>query len=182
MRALKPLKEYRLGFTGLKQGKHVFTFDLDRTFFDEFEYSLVKDGDLKVEVELDKQETMLLFSFVIVGSIRLNCDLCLSDFSKPVEIREHQIVKFSDDANLEDNTDELIVIGYSEHEFDIAPLIYEYINLAVPFAQRCDEPGGTKWCDKQMLEHLERLSVGAQDEEENNDVNPNWEALKKLKD
>ncbi|HEX8547167.1 MAG TPA: DUF177 domain-containing protein, partial [Cytophagaceae bacterium] len=108
---MKSLQEYKIPFTGLKTGKHQFDFDIDESFFAEFEYSLVKNGKLSVEMEMDKQETMLILQFKIKGEIFSNCDFCLSDFPTKVKVNERQIVKFSDDENLEDNTDEIIVLG-----------------------------------------------------------------------
>ena len=178
---MKSLQEYRIPFTGLKVGKHQFDFDIDGRFFNEFEYSLVKDGKLKVELELDKQETMLILQFIIKGEIFSNCDFCLSDFPTQVKINERQIVKFSDDANLEDNTDEIIVLGKNAHEIDVSQLIYEYINLAVPLFNRCPDVGNTEWCDKVVIEKLNSLSAAAKQEEESNDADPRWEALKNIK-
>jgi hypothetical protein len=54
--------------------------------------------------------------------------------------------------------------------------------LAVPYFNRCDEPGMTEWCDKEMLDKLEKLSGPAAEETEQNSVaDPRWEALKKIK-
>ncbi|WP_256008973.1 YceD family protein [Desertivirga xinjiangensis] len=179
---MKSLQEYHIPFTGLKEGKHQFEFDIDQRFFNEFEYSLVKNGQLKVELELDKQETMLILQFVIKGSIFLNCDICLSDFPTVVDSREQQIVKFSDDENLEHDTDEIIILGKNEHEVDVSTLIYEYINLAVPYFHRCDDQGNTQWCDKEMVEKLSKLSGNQKDEEEENTAaDPRWDALKNIK-
>jgi len=178
---LKSLQEYRIPFTGLKEGKHEFDFDIDKRFFDEFEYSLVKDGNLKAELTLDKQETMLILEFIIKGEIFLNCDVCLSDFPIAVAVNERQIVKFSDDENLEDDTDEIILLGKNEHEVDVSSLIYEYINLAVPYFHRCEDTGETRWCDKEMLDKLDKLSYKPADEEEQTGADPRWDALKKIK-
>ena len=68
-RSLKSLKTYSIPFTGLKLGKHQFDYVITDAFFDEFEYSLVKKADLKCEVELEKQETMLILNFHINGTI-----------------------------------------------------------------------------------------------------------------
>jgi uncharacterized protein len=174
------LQEYRIPFTGLKTGKHQFDFDIDERFFDEFEYSLVKNGRLKVRMELDKQETMLILQFDIKGEIFSNCDYCLSDFPTAVKVSERQIVKFSDDENLEDNTDEIIVLGRNEHEINVSQLIYEYINLAVPLFSRCNDVGNTEYCDKEVIEKLKKLSTG-NEEKENADADPRWEALKNIK-
>jgi uncharacterized protein len=176
---LKSLQEYRIPFTGLKIGKHQFEFDIDERFFKEFEYSLVKNGNLKVELELDKQETMLLLSFSIKGEVFTACDVCLADFSTQATVNERQIVKFSDDENLEDDTDEIIVLGRQEHEIDVSQLIYEYINLAVPLINRCEDVGNTQWCDKVVVDKLNALSRSK--EEENTDADPRWDALKNIK-
>ena len=69
MLQLKPLKQFSIPFTGLKIGKHQFDFEIDNAFFDAFEYSRVKKGSLKVDVELDKQETMLILQIHIAGTI-----------------------------------------------------------------------------------------------------------------
>lgn len=182
LRALKSLQEYSIPFTGLKEGKHQFDFDVDKRFFDEFEYSLVKNGNLKVELELDKQETMLILQIVIKGHIFLNCDICLSDFPSVVDAKERVIVKFGEDDSLEDETDEIIVLSRNEHELNASTLIYEYINLAVPYFHRCDKAGSTEWCDQDMVEKLEKLSGPDQAEEkEQNAADPRWEALKNIK-
>jgi len=178
-RALKSLQEYRIPFTGLKTGKHQFDFDIDERFFKEFEYSLVKNGKLRVDMELDKQETMLLLQFEIKGEIFSNCDFCLSDFPTKVNVSERQIVKFSEDENLEDNTDEILVLGRNEHEINVSQLIYEYINLAVPLFNRCEDVGNTEFCDKVVIEKLNALSSG-KPAEENVNADPRWEALKKI--
>lgn len=176
---MKSLQEYRIPFTGLKEGKHQFDFDIDERFFNEFEYSLVKRGKLKCELELDKQERMLILQFAISGNIFLNCDVCLSDFPTGIDVHERQIVKFSDDENLEDDTEEIILLGRNEHEVDVSVLIYEYINLAVPYFHRCDDPGNTEWCDNEMVAKLKELSVKQEEEQVNAD--PRWEALKNIK-
>ncbi|PRY54403.1 uncharacterized metal-binding protein YceD (DUF177 family) [Arcticibacter pallidicorallinus] len=176
------LQEYRIPFVGLKLGTHQFNYKIDSRFFDEFEYSLVKTGEVSIDMELTKQETMLILQFTGKGSIYLTCDRCVSEFPSVINIDERQIVKFTEDENLEDNTDEVIVLSKNEHEINVAPLIYEYINLAVPYFNRCDEPGMTEWCDKEMLDKLEKLSGSSAEETEQNSVaDPRWEALKKIK-
>ncbi|SDM87553.1 Uncharacterized metal-binding protein YceD, DUF177 family [Pedobacter steynii] len=177
---LKPLKQFSIPFTGLKIGKHQFDFDVDNSFFDAFEYSLVKKGNLKVDIELDKQETMLILQFHIKGTIVLDCDKCLSEFNAPIEVQERQIVKFAEDE-LESDDLEIIVLSKKESELDVALPIYELINVSVPYIKICEQDGDGQKCDQEMIERLERLSAGTQEEEENNDDDPRWAALKKLK-
>ncbi|HYK77694.1 MAG TPA: DUF177 domain-containing protein [Daejeonella sp.] len=176
---MKPLQEYRIPFKGLKIGKHNFAFEIDDVFFNVFEHSLVKSGSLKLNLELEKQETMLILLFKIKGEIKLNCDVCLGDYPLAVEIEEREIVKFSGDENLEDDTEEIIVLTKNDFEIDISGLIYEYINLAVPYFTRCQDEGNTSWCDKEMLAKLSQLS--GEHKEETNNADPRWEALKNIK-
>jgi uncharacterized protein len=178
---LKPLKQFSIPFTGLKIGKHQFDFEIDNSFFDAFEYSLVKKGTLKAEVELDKQETMLILQFRIEGTIVLDCDKCLAEFNSPVNIKERQIVKFAEDELQSDDL-EIIILNKKESEVDVADLIYEFITVSVPYIKVCGENGEGQQCDQEMIARLESLTAGTQEEEkQQEDEDPRWAALKKLK-
>ncbi len=176
---MKSLQQYRIPYTGLKLGVHNFHFDVDDAFFNEFEYSLVKNGKLKVDLIFEKQETLLIMQFHISGEIKFSCDVCLANYPSEVNIKERQIAKFTNDENLEDDTEEIIVLTKNDHEIDVSTLIYEYINLAVPYISRCEDEGNTKWCDKEMIAKLESLS--GQKEEQKDNADPRWEALKNIK-
>ncbi len=174
---MKPLKQFSIPFTGLKIGKHLFDFEVNNSFFDAFEYSLVKKGDLKVHVELDKQETMMILNFEINGKVSLTCDTCLSECLAPLEIKERQIIKFTED-DLESDDLEIIMINKRESEIDVSELIYEYINVSIPYIVNCNEVGENLQCDPEMIAKLESFSVH---KKENTNADPRWDALKKLK-
>ena len=89
----------------------MFEYEINEQFFKEFEYSLVQKGSLKVALEFDKQETMLVLNFRIDGEVFQSCDVCLADFPTPLHLEQQEIVKFSNDELLEDNVDELIVLN-----------------------------------------------------------------------
>ncbi|MES2828216.1 MAG: DUF177 domain-containing protein [Bacteroidota bacterium] len=177
---MRPLKQFSIPFTGLKIGKHQFDFEIDNSFFDAYEYSLVKKGNLKAEVELDKQETMLLLQFQIDGTIVLDCDKCLAEFNSPISVRERQIVKFVEDE-LESDDLEIIMLNKKESELNIADLLYEFITVSVPYIKICEQNGDGQRCDQEMIARLESLAVGAKEEEEKLSDDPRWAALKKLK-
>ncbi len=177
---LRALKQFSIPFTGLKIGKHEFEFDLDNSFFDAFEYSLIKDGTLKATVELDKQETMLILQIHIFGTVKLDCDKCLAEFNAPIEIKERQIVKFADDDTESDDL-EIIVLNKKESSIDISAVLYEIISVSVPFIKVCEENGDGQQCDNEMIAKLEDLSNGKDNKVEKNDEDPRWAALKKLK-
>lgn len=175
---MNPLKQFSLPFTGLKLGTHQFDYELDDHFFNAFEYSLIKSGNLKVDLELEKQETMLLLKFKVIGIVNLDCDKCLSEFSLPVNLYERQIVKFAEDE-LESDDEEIISLSRKDTEIDISGPLYEMINVAVPYIKNCEQAG--KDCDQEMIDRLNQLSIEKQAEENEQTSDPRWEALNKLK-
>lgn len=175
---MNPLKQFSIPFTGLKLGAHQFDYELDDSFFNAFEYSLIKSGNLKVNLELDKQETMLLLKFRIIGTLNLDCDKCLSEFSYPVNLYERQIVKFAEDE-LESDDEEIISLSRKDSEIDISGPLYEMINVAVPYIKNCEQ--ADKECDQEMIDRLAQLSIEMQAEENEQTSDPRWEALNKLK-
>jgi len=176
---LKALRTYAIPFTGLKLGKHEFDYVITDAFFDNFEYSLVKKADLQCKVDLEKQETMLILNFHISGIIQMACDKCLADYPQQVDIKEQQIAKFSDEPIDED--EEVMTLTKNDHELNVAGLIYEYINVAVPFIAICDAPGQNPYCDKDMLDRLNALSAG-EEQTEQQQIDPRWDALKNIKE
>ena len=174
--SLKSLRNYSIPFTGLKLGKHQFEYLITDAFFEEYEYSLVKKANLNCQVELEKQETMIILNFHISGTIDANCDRCLSQYPQQVEIREQQVAKFSEEALEED--EDLIILTKNDHEINIAGLLYEYINVALPFITVCNDEGNTSFCDKEMLDSLNKLTANTEKTEQ---TDPRWEALKKFK-
>ncbi len=172
---MKSLRNYSIPFTGLKLGKHQFAYDVKDAFFDEFEYSLVKKADLKCEVELERQETMIILNFHISGTLDANCDRCLAQYPQQVDITEQQVVKFGEEEISED--EEIIILTKNDHEINIAGLIYEYINVALPFITVCNDEGNTPYCDKEMLESLNKLAANSEQDEK---TDPRWDALKNL--
>ena len=174
--SLKSLKDFSIPFTGLKLGKHQFEFMITDAFFDEFEYSLVKKANLKCQVELEKQETMIILNFQITGTVDANCDRCLAQYPQAVDIHEQQVAKFSEEPLGED--EEIIVLTKNDHEIDISNLVYEYINVAMPLITVCGDEGDTPYCDKEMLESLNKLTANA---EQPGQTDPRWDALKKFK-
>lgn len=157
---------------------HVFEFNIDKRFFDEYSYSLVKAGNVKTVIDIEKQETMIVVTFLFTGSVSLTCDLCLGEFPHTISKQDRLIVKFHGDHDISDETEEILILAKGDHEIDLAPLIYEYINLAVPIHARCKTPGETAYCDQVTLSKLRDLSERSSNE---NDHDPRWDILKKIK-
>lgn len=175
------LKQYRIPFTGLSLGKHDFEFTIDKAFFDCYEYSIVKDGTLKAAVNLHKQENMMVLKFHITGTVALTCDVCLSTFPAKTDIEERLIVKFTDEG-IAESTEEIMVLAKHEHELDLANLLYEYINVSVPYYTKCSKQGENITCDQTVVAKLNDLTPEQQEQqEEEKQTDPRWDALKNIK-
>ncbi|GHE23634.1 YceD family protein [Sphingobacterium griseoflavum] len=180
MQVSKYLKQYRIPFSGLSAGKHEFDFEIDDKFFDCYAHSLVKKGKLDAKVDLQKQENMLVVNFHIYGIIQLSCDVCLADFDAPLDFEERALVKFTDE-DWESNTEEVLVLSKTDYELDIAELLYEYINVRVPYYSKCTEQGVNLSCDPEMLAKINVDSTEEQEDNNEEKIDPRWDILKNIK-
>ena len=171
--------EYIIPFSGLKEARHSFEFELEKKFFDTITDSLVDDGEVKVDFVLEKRSTMLVLEFSIAGQIVAECDRCTDAVKIDIESQETLYVKFGIDT-IDDN-DDIIMLDESDYEIDIAPFIYEFIVLAVP--SRKVHPEGM--CNEEYMNKLEEYiqleEIDSEDEDEDDDIDPRWAALRNIK-
>lgn len=171
------LKEYLIQFVGLKLGKHQFDYQIDNSFFGYFEFDEYNASDIKVEVLLEKKNTMLELTIKHKGTVNVPCDLTNENFDLPTKGKINLIVKFGNAFN--DDNEELLILPHGEYEFNIAQYIYESIILSVP--SKRVHPGvkdGT--LDSKALEILNNLAPTEIKEENKKDTDPRWDDLKKL--
>ena len=81
---MKALREFKIPFVGLKEGKHQFDFQIERKFFDAFKYDEFEKVFFDVTLELNKKETMLELHFVAKGTVNVPCDVTGEDFDMEV--------------------------------------------------------------------------------------------------
>ena len=167
------LKQYVIQFGGLKPGVHQFSYFINELFFEHFEYSEVKKGEVNVLIDLEREEKMLVLHFSITGHVEVPCDRCYIPFSLPLNGRETLIVKFGKDYHEEN--EEIQIIPEGETHLDISPFIYEYVHLLMPFRKvHPEDENGDSLCDPEVIKRIEeRGSISEPD--------PRWEVLKKLK-
>ena len=169
---MKYLDQFVIPFSGLKAGSYQYEFDIDDEFFEQFDPSEIQKAEVKVKVDLERQQRMLVFRFHIEGTIRVPCDRCLQEFSQPIRGDERLIVKFGEEHREE--TEDIFIITENEHSLDLSPFIYEYIQLLIPYRKvHGTDKNGQSLCDPEVTKYIS-------DEEEQTD--PRWEALKALKD
>lgn len=169
------MKAYNIPYTGLKLGKHSFDFTLDSTFFDDFGYDDIKSSSIKVQVNLEKSEVMIVANMIAKGSVDVQCDRCNDMFSMGLEAESRVIFKYADE---EFEDDVIISLLPSEHELKMADPIYQMIvvNLPIKFAHENEED-----CNQDMIDILDEYRLIEEIEEEEEDpIDPRWEALKNL--
>jgi uncharacterized metal-binding protein YceD (DUF177 family) len=176
---MKKLNEFLIPFVGLKLGKHQFEYQIDKSFFDNFEYSEFEAANVFVTVVLDKKSTLLELNFKHKGTVEVPCDLTGEMFSLPIKGSCILVVKFGDSFN--NDSDELLILPHGEHQVNVSQYIYETIVLSVP--QKRVHPGvkdGT--LNSEALEKLRALEVkeAKLKEKEENQNDPRWDQLRKL--
>ena len=170
---MKRKSDYTIPFAGLKLGHHLFDFEIDDTFFEELDYSLIQKGDIHVSIDLEKKETMLILLFTIKGSVESECNLCTDPVDFEIDNTFQLIYKFG----LEEMDDEaIIVIHPDSYQIDVTQPIYEFITISLP-PRIVHEEGE---CNQEMIDSLNKYLSSKKEEPKDDDIDPRWSALKNL--
>ena len=174
---MRKLKEFTIPFIGLKLGKHQFEYEINKEFFEYFEYDEFNGANIKVSLLLEKKTTMIELVFKASGTVNLNCDLTNEPYDQPIESELFLVVKFGEEYN--DENEELLVLPYGEYEINVQQYIYELIVLAVP-SKRVHPGVADGTLRSEVLEKLEELSPKEKEEKNDEDIDPRWNKLKNL--
>ena len=124
-------RNYDVAFTGLKNGKHGFKFEVEQSFFDLFETEQeFTNAHINVDVALEKHTTFLDLEVTISGKVDLICDITAEEFSHPINNSIKILVKFGEEYD--DSNEEIITIPHGDSAFNIAQIIYEAVMLSIP--------------------------------------------------
>jgi len=175
---MKPLKDFTIQFVGLKLGEHCFEYKIDKTFFEHFEYDEFNDVNVAATVVLNKKSTFLELHFKASGTVNVNCDLTNEPYNQVIDSDFDLVVKFGDEFNNEN--EEILIVSHGEYEVNIAQYIYELIVLSMP-SKRIHPGVDDGTLNSDILDKLEELSPkGLDKKEENEEIDPRWNTLKKL--
>lgn len=171
--------KYVIPFESLKDGKHEFDYQIESSFFEVLEYSIIEGGDVSVHFELDKKETMMVGKFEMEGTVQTACDRCMDSMDVPVEVSHQVVYQFSDDISEDEN---LINVPSTAFTIDISSTIYELLTVALPSRTVHEEDE----CNEEMLDLLDQYEGYEEDfeeeeEEDEEDIDPRWKELRKLK-
>ena len=181
---LAGLEQFDIRFVHLKPGRYYYQFDISDSFFQAFEYSLIEQASLLVNMQLVKEnESLLHFTFFVEGKLNLSCDRCLDSFEMPLHLEEQLIVKVTEENSSgsegEDEEGNLVYIPPEDIAFNVAKPIFDFVNLAKPMKPTCSDVN--KDCNPEMLNILNNMQNRVKRKDDELDIDPRWEALKQLK-
>lgn len=168
-------ESYAVRISGLVDGDHDFSFELDQQFFALFENPEFEKGKVQAAVIFEKRTGILALHFNLSGEVEVICDRCLEPYMAPIDTEQTIFVKLGEVAGEVD--DDVIIIARDEHEIEVAQYMYEFIILALPFQRvHPEDEQGNSSCDPSMLKKLEDHK--AIDQDPNSGSDPRWDVLK----
>lgn len=180
---MKSLDPFKIATVALTNKKHHFTIESSPEFFQRYEQDLIEKGQFKVEIALEKSETMIQIELEIEGFLNLICDRTFEEFEEPLMISEKLIYKYGD--HHEDLGDNLYLLDRKDPTINLYQDIFDFIALKVPmkklhprFRKELEE-GNDEGDGVLLYSTLDEIEENEMDEEEEN---PQWKELKKLFD
>jgi len=169
---MKDLKEFNIPFVGLKEGKHLFQYKIDNTFFELYNYNEFEKSLINVALEFVKKSTLFELNFTASGTVNVPCDVTNEYFDLEITATLPLVVKFGQEYN--DDNEEILILPHEVYQFSVAQFIYEMIVLGIP-----NKRVHPKVLDGTMeTEVLEQLEIKEEKTVETTD--PRWDKLKNL--
>ncbi len=169
---MKDLKEFNIPFVGLKEGKHLFQYKVDNTFFELYNYNEFEKSSINVALEFVKKSTLFELNFTASGTVNVPCDVTNEYFDLEITATLPLVVKFGQEYN--DENEEILILPHEVYQFSVAQFIYEMIVLGIP-----NKRVHPKVLDGTMeTEVLEQLEIKEEKTVETTD--PRWDKLKNL--
>ena len=182
---------YRINIVGLSNKVHHFHYEVGQELFTEYGTDIVSEGAFEVDVDLDKRETFLEMDFRIKGAAKLVCDRSLEPFDYPINTRRKVVFKYGDQD--EEITDEIMIIQRDTAWIELGQYLYEFIALSIPLKKlhprfleeqaddADDDNEGRIVYTSGGTEEGESDDSDGGNGQDDQDIDPRWNALKKLK-
>ena len=170
---MKDLKEFNIPFVGLKEGKHLFQYEVDNTFFELYNYNEFEKSSINVALEFVKKSTLFELNFTASGTVNVPCDVTNEYFDLEITATLPLVVKFGQEYN--NDNEEILILPHEVYQFSVAQFIYEMIVLGIP-NKRVHPKVLDGTMDSEALEQLEK-----KEEKTVETTDPRWDKLKNLK-
>ena len=175
---MKDLKKFNIPFVGLKQGNHVFEYEIDNTFFEAFDFDEFHSSKIQVKIDFVKKSTLFELGFNITGTVNVDCDMSLEAYDQEIEGDFPLIVKFGIEYN--DDNDEILILPHEAYQINVSQFIYEFIILSIP-SKRIHPKVLDGSMESEALKKLKELEVDNESPTESVDtIDPRWDKLKSL--
>lgn len=170
---------FSINIVGLSNKLHQFDFELGDTFFKKFGSELVPGGQFTADVELNKHETFIEAAFKIKGKAHLICDRSLEPFDYQVYVDKKIVFKYGQEEGEID--DEVVIISHDRASIELGQYMYEFIGLEIPIKRLHPKFQEEEENDENEEGRLIYTSATEEDKNEEEQIDPRWEKLKKLK-
>ena len=172
---------YEIAFVGLKPGIHEFEYQVDDSFFEDFQEQDFKNCQAHIRLILEKNSaSFMLLKFEIGGSVEVICDRCNSNL--PMQLFDEfmvtvKVVEQPELMNEQEEDPDVYYVSKGESHLDLKGWIYEFINLSIPMQKSCEyEDMNGPYCNPAARDLLNNMRS-----EEGKQENPIWKDLKKFK-
>jgi len=174
------LKDFSVNIIGLSKKAHPFQFELKDGFFDYYGKEVLSSGSFDAAVSLDKRETFIEVDFKISGHAELICDRSLEPFKHPMKIDRKIIFKYGEEP--QEVSDEIVIITRDQDSIDLGQFMYEFIVLAIPIKKlHPDLKDEEEENDDDSNVKIVYSTSTETEEKKEEEIDPRWEQLKKLK-
>ncbi len=168
-------KEYIIEFNKVRNGDNTYVFQLHNEFLEAMGTNEYGKVDVVANILVTKTENMYTVKANFSGTAEVVCDICLDEFSYPVNGNYGFIIKQSEVEKYDD--DEIIYITPVTIEFDLSQFLFDSFVLSIPYKKTCSLVN--KKCNAEVMAKLDKMK---QDLEKENGPDPRWEKLSGMKD
>lgn len=170
------LSKYCIDIVSLKNQEYQFEYKIEPSFFRHFEGSEIEKCSFDCLVVLHKTYGFIEAKFNVRGFVELECDRSLDKFNHSIDIDRRMIFKFGDEDREID--DEVEMIGRDRQSIDMSQFLFEFISMAIPMKKLHPRYLNEEQTDEELYFSSENVDLENLKEE----IDPRWEALKKLRD
>ena len=169
---MKKLDEFCIPFASLKLGSNLFSFEINKSFFEAFNYFVYESCNLLLLLDFRKENNLMDLQFHYQGVTFTSCDRCLDTVSVDIKSNFNSILKFS--HNVEHIIkDDVVYLPYESYEYNVAQQFYEHFLLNFPRRVIHDDNS----CNSGQLYLINKYSKKS----ENVEFDHRWSKLKDLK-
>jgi len=171
------LLKYCIDIVSLKDQEYQYNYSIGPSFFQHFKESEIENCSLECFIVLRKTEGFIEAKFRIEGMVELECDRSLEKFEYPIDLERKMIFKYGEEDMEID--DEIEMISYGRQSIDMSQFIFEFISIEIPMKKLHPKYANEEQMDDEQL--FFSSDKASEKETDSKEIDPRWEALKKLK-